>query len=122
MSMYSDAENNSSETSQRELLSPEPFRSLRDQFAANLALQGFFQRLFNLQQRIYLRYAGQAIFVFGLRPAKRQYANDDVENPVREICTPGSVGVRATSWVALLPGRAGSLALYATGIHFFVGG
>ncbi|WP_209300612.1 hypothetical protein, partial [Lentibacillus salicampi] len=27
-----------------------------------------------------------------------------LKSPVREICTPGSVGVEATNWVALLPG------------------
>ena len=30
-----------------------------------------------------------------------------LKSPVREIRTPGSVGVRATSWVASLPGGAG---------------
>ncbi|MBB6733312.1 cache domain-containing sensor histidine kinase [Cohnella zeiphila] len=49
MSMYSDAENNNSETSLREVLSPEPFRSLPEQYAANLAMQSFFQRLLNLR-------------------------------------------------------------------------
>lgn len=37
-----------------------------------------------------------------------------LKSPVREIRTPGSVGVRATSWVALLPGGLATPAFYST--------
>jgi len=33
--------------------------------------------------------------------------NQFLKNPVQEIRTPGSVGVRATNWVASLPGGGG---------------
>ncbi|WP_158602362.1 cache domain-containing sensor histidine kinase [Cohnella endophytica] len=49
MSMYSDADNNNSKTGLREVLSPEPFVSLTDQYSAIMAMQAFFERLLNLR-------------------------------------------------------------------------
>ncbi|GGK37293.1 hypothetical protein GCM10010965_32650 [Caldalkalibacillus thermarum] len=40
-------------------------------------------------------------------PIVRHTVNPFLRSPVREICTPGSVGVRATNWVASLSGDGG---------------